>query len=661
MNLSTILWVSVALQVFAAIYALRLIPISGRMFAWSILSFAFFLMAMRRAISLLYREGYIQNEMFQALTAESVALLISMLIVTGVILIKRIFVDHEKNIGEIKTLSQVVEQNPVSTIIASPKGEIQYANPGFLGFIGLSHENCIGKNIETIHALGRDSETYDEIFHVIESGAGWTGELLIDVQNNEPRWIYARITLITNSTHTNNHIVIMLEDISETKKQQGALMRQALHDGLTDLPNRTLFTDRLEQAILAAQRDEHSLAVLLMDLDHFKEINDTLGHHIGDILLKEIGPRIHQNLRSIDTVARMGGDEFLLLLPHSGEQQSIEVAQKILLSISEPFQVDGHTLEIGASIGIAIYPAHADDPNSLIRRADVAMYDAKHKKSGFNLYDPQADQHNPGRLTMMSELRKAIAQNQLSLYYQPKINLKENKCVGVEALVRWNHPEKGQILPDAFIGDAEKSNTIKSLTQWVLTTAIEQSAQWNKEGFCIDMSVNISARDFQDPALLKLIEDKISNSSIVPACLTLELTESAVMTDTKKAFDSLSKLDKMGVKLAIDDFGTGYSSLDYLKRLPVDELKIDRSFVIDMATSKDDAAIVRSTIDLAHNLGLNVVAEGVEDQSALDLLTEMGCDTMQGYFTCRPLPANEISEYLSKFPIKSCQAAKKSS
>ncbi len=659
MNLSTILWASVALQVFAAIYALRLIPISGRMFAWSILSFAFFLMAMRRAISLLYREGYIQNEMFQALTAESVALLISTLIVTGVILIKRIFVEHEKNIEQINTLSQAIEQNPISTLITNPKGKIQYANSSFLNFKGISLNDCIGKNIETIHAIGNSHDTYKDIFNVINSGAGWSGELSTDDKNNNSRCVSVRISSVSNNKGEPDHAVFMIDDISEAKDQQNALRRQALHDSLTDLPNRTLFTDRLEQAILAAQRDEHSLAVLLMDLDHFKEINDTLGHHIGDILLKEIGPKIHQNLRSIDTVARMGGDEFLLLLPNSDEQQSIEVAQKILLSISEPFQVDGHTLEIGASIGIAIYPAHADDPNSLIRRADVAMYDAKHKKSGFNLYDPVADQHNPGRLTMMSELRKAISQNQLSLYYQPKINLKENKCVGVEALVRWDHPEKGQILPDTFIGDAEKSNTIKSLTQWVLTTAIEQSAQWNKEGFCIDMSVNISARDFQDPALLKLIEDKISNSLIEPACLTLELTESAVMTDTKKAFDSLSKLDKMGVKLAIDDFGTGYSSLDYLKRLPVDELKIDRSFVIDMATSKNDAAIVRSTIDLAHNLGLNVVAEGVEDQNSLDLLEKMGCDTMQGYFTCRPLPANEISEYLSKFPIKSCQAARK--
>ncbi|MEE8379668.1 MAG: GGDEF domain-containing phosphodiesterase, partial [Gammaproteobacteria bacterium] len=307
----------------------------------------------------------------------------------------------------------------------------------------------------------------------------------------------------------------------------------------------------------------------------------------------------------------------------------------------------------------AVYPTHADDANSMIRRADVAMYNAKHKRTGCSLYNAKDDLHNPGRLTMMTELRQAIKQNQLCLYYQPKIDIKTAKCIGVEALVRWNHPEKGQILPDIFIKDAEKSGTIKSLTQWVLTKAMEQSTLWNKEGFCIDMSVNISARDFQDPVLLKLIEDKISNSTLEPSCLTLELTESAVMTDTKKAFDSLSKLDKMGVKLAIDDFGTGYSSLDYLKRLPVDELKIDRSFVIDMATSKDDAAIVRSTIDLAHNLGLSVVAEGVEDQEALDLLKEMGCDTMQGYFTSRPLPANEISEYLSKFPIKSCQAAKK--
>jgi diguanylate cyclase (GGDEF)-like protein/PAS domain S-box-containing protein len=614
-------------------------------------------MAARRAISLLYREGYIQTEMFQALTAETVALLISTLIVTGVILIKKIFVEHEKNIGEIKTLSQVVEQNPVSTIIANPKGKIQYANPGFLSFIGLSRDDCIGKNIESIHALGKDHETYEEIFHVIDSDSDWSGELIINNIDDKPSWISARISLITNSSHENDHMVIMLEDISDSKKQQMELVKQALHDDLTDLPNRTLFMDRLEQTILAAQRDDQSLAVLLMDLDHFKEINDTLGHHIGDILLKEIGPRIYQNLRSIDTVARMGGDEFLLLLPKSNEQQSIEISKKILASITEPFLVDGHSLEINASIGIAIYPTHSDDPNSLIRRADVAMYEAKHKKSGYSLYDPKADQHNPGRLTMMSELRQAISQNQLSLYYQPKISLKTNECVGVEALVRWNHPEKGQILPDIFIEDAEKSGTIKSLTQWVLTTAVEQSAQWKKEGYCIEMSVNISARDFQDPALLQLIEDKISNSTLEPSCLILELTESAVMTDTKKAFDSLAKLDKMGVKLAIDDFGTGYSSLDYLKRLPVDELKIDRSFVIDMATSKNDAAIVRSTVDLAHNLGLNVVAEGVENQFSLDLLKEMGCDAMQGYFTSKPLPANEISEYLSNFPKMDCRAS----
>ena len=659
MNLSTILWVSVALQVFAAIYALRLIPISGRLFAWSILSFAFFLMAMRRAISLLYREGYIQNEMFQALTAESVALLISTLIVAGVILIKKIFVEHEESINEINTLSQAVEQSPISTVITNPKGEIQYANSSFLQFKGISLNDCVGKNIETISAIGNNSETYEDIFNVINSGAGWSGELSADNKDNESRCISVRISSVNNNKGEPEHAVFMIDDISEAKDQQNTLKRQALHDSLTDLPNRTLFIDRLEQAMLAAEREEKLLTVLLMDLDHFKEINDTLGHHIGDLLLKKVGPKIHQNLRSIDTVARMGGDEFLILLPGSNEEHSMEVARKILVSITEPFLVDGHTLEVGASIGIAVYPTHADDANSLIRRADVAMYDAKHKKSGCNLYNPKDDQHNPGRLTMMTELRQAIEQNQLCLYYQPKINLKENKCVGVEALVRWNHPEKGQILPDAFIVDAEKSNTIKSLTQWVLTTAIEQSAQWNKEGFCIDLSVNISARDFQDPALLKLIEDKISNSSIEPACLTLELTESAVMTDTKKAFDSLSKLDKMGVKLAIDDFGTGYSSLDYLKRLPVDELKIDRSFVIDMATSKNDEAIVRSTIDLAHNLGLSVVAEGVEDQNSLDLLEKMGCDTMQGYFTCRPLPADEISEYLSKFPIKSCQAARK--
>ncbi|WP_455198965.1 putative bifunctional diguanylate cyclase/phosphodiesterase [Kaarinaea lacus] len=649
MSLSTILWISVALQVAAAIYALRLIPLSGRLLAWMIMSVAFFLMAIRRAISLLHREGYIQSEMFQALTAETVALLISVLIITGVVLIKRIFIQHEKYIEEINTLSEAVDQSPVSTVITDPKGIIQYVNQSFLTFKGITLNNCINKNIQSTCALGKNQDTYTNIFDSINSGSTWNGEVEVEDKNKDTRCIFARISPVNNKKEEIDHIVFMLEDITEAKEQQNALKKQALHDDLTQLPNRTLFIDRLEQAMLAANRNETYLTVLLMDLDHFKEINDTLGHHIGDLLLQQIGPKIHQNLRSIDTIARMGGDEFLLLLPGSNEDHGIEVAKKILASISQPFLVDGHNLEIGASIGVAVYPTHADDANSLIRRADVAMYGAKSKQSGFNLYDPKDDFHNPGRLTLMAELRQAIELNQLCLYYQPKINIKENQCVGVEALVRWMHPEKGKLSPDVFIKSAEKAGTIKALTQWVLKEAINQAHQWNEQGFNIDISINISARDFQDPELLMLIEKLIADSSLDPSHLTLELTESAVMTDTKKAFDSLSKLDEMGIKLAIDDFGTGYSSLDYLKRLPVDELKIDRSFVVDMTTSKDDAAIVRSTIDLAHNLGLHVVAEGVEDQAALDLLKKMDCDTMQGYLTTKPLPAEKIPVFLSSY------------
>jgi diguanylate cyclase (GGDEF)-like protein/PAS domain S-box-containing protein len=649
MTIATILWISVALQVIAAIYALRLIPLSGRMLAWIILSFAFFLMALRRAISLLYQEDVIHNKFYEAISAEIVALIITILIVTGVILIKRIFMAHKKNLSDIETLSLVVEQSPISTVITDQNGEIRYVNPSFLKFKGLTLPDCIGKNIEEIKAIGYDQELYRDIFQVIHTGGTWNGEFSLDDKDHVTHCVSARISPVNDGNDAPGHVVFMLEDISEAKVQQNALKRQALHDSLTDLPNRTLFMDRLEQAILVAQRNNTSLTVMLMDLDHFKEINDTLGHHIGDNLLQQIGPKIHHNLRSVDTIARMGGDEFLLLLPGSNEEHAIEVAQKLLTSMSEPFIVDGHALEVGASIGIAIYPIHADDSNSLIRRADVAMYGAKNKRSGCNLYNPKDDQYNPGRLTMMTELRQAIEQNQLCLYYQPKIDIKTNRCLGVEALVRWIHPKKGQIQPSAFVSNAEKSGTIKSLTQWVLRNAMEQSMQWSNLGYDIDVSVNLSARDFQDPEMLQLIEDLVANSALDPSHLILELTESAVMTDTKRAYDSLSELDKIGIKLSIDDFGTGYSSLDYLKRLPVDELKIDRSFVIDMTTNKNDAAIVRSTIDLAHNLGLNVVAEGVEDQSAVDLLKEMKCDAMQGYFTSRPLPAEEITEFLSSY------------
>lgn len=645
MNLSAILWSSVALQLVAAVYALRLIPLSGRMLAWSILSFAFFLMALRRAISLLYQQGYIHNEVFQDFTAESIALLISVLTISGVLLIKRIFVDNERNTRDLNNLSQVIKQSPISTFITNQQGKILYANQSFLNFKGISLENCLGKNIVTIQALGENRAAYEEVFLAINGKTDWQGEFSVKDKNNIGHCLSTRISAVENDN--DNNIVFTMEDITAAKKQQNALKRQALYDGLTDLPNRTLFIDRLEQAILSAQRKNTSLAVILMDLDHFKEINDTLGHQYGDLLLKELGPIIHSKLRSIDTVARMGGDEFLILLPGSNEEHGMEVAEILLAAISEPFLVDGHTLEVGASMGIAIYPTHADDPNSLIRRADVAMYEAKRKRSGRNIYNPKNDQHNPVRLTMMTELRQAIDQDQLSLYYQPKMSLKTDQCVGVEALIRWDHLDRGLILPNMFIESAEKSGTIKPLTQWVLRTALAQFSQWYNQGFHIDLSVNISARDFQDPDLLTLIEKLLSDSGFEPSRLILELTESAVMTDSQKAFDALSRLDKMGVKLAIDDFGTGHSSLNYLKRLPVDELKIDKSFVRDMSTSKYDAAIVRSTIDLAHNLELHVVAEGVEDQSSLDLLKDMGCDTVQGFFKSRPLAEKIIPDFLS--------------
>jgi diguanylate cyclase (GGDEF)-like protein/PAS domain S-box-containing protein len=645
MNLSAILWSSVALQLVAAVYALRLIPLSGRMLAWSILSFAFFLMALRRAISLLYQQGYIHNEVFQDFTAESIALLISVLTISGVLLIKRIFVDNERNTRDLNNLSQVIKQSPISTFITNQQGKILYANQSFLNFKGISLENCLGKNIVTIQALGENRAAYEEVFLAINGKTDWQGEFSVKDKNNIGHCLSTRISAVENDN--DNNIVFTMEDITAAKKQQNALKRQALYDGLTDLPNRTLFIDRLEQAILSAQRNNTSLAVILMDLDHFKEINDTLGHQYGDLLLKELGPIIHSKLRSIDTVARMGGDEFLILLPGSNEEHGMEVAEILLAAISEPFLVDGHTLEVGASMGIAIYPTHADDPNSLIRRADVAMYEAKRKRSGRNIYNPKNDQHNPVRLTMMTELRQAIDQDQLSLYYQPKMSLKTDQCVGVEALIRWDHLDRGLILPNMFIESAEKSGTIKPLTQWVLRTALAQFSQWYNQGFHIDLSVNISARDFQDPDLLTLIEKLLSDSGFEPSRLILELTESAVMTDSQKAFDALSRLDKMGVKLAIDDFGTGHSSLNYLKRLPVDELKIDKSFVRDMSTSKYDAAIVRSTIDLAHNLELHVVAEGVEDQSSLDLLKDMGCDTVQGFFKSRPLAEKIIPDFLS--------------
>jgi diguanylate cyclase (GGDEF)-like protein len=431
----------------------------------------------------------------------------------------------------------------------------------------------------------------------------------------------------------------------ERRQAERALEHRALHDLLTDLPNRGLLQPRLARAVPMA-RGGSSLALLLMDLDRFKEVNDTFGHHYGDFLLQEVADRLRASTDDSATVARLGGDEFAVLLPRTTESQATSVAVRIAGALRQPVVIQGHSLDIGVSIGIALCPQQADDPESLMQRADIAMYAAKRTRAGYAVYAPEHDQHNPLHLALAADLRQAIEGGLLVLHYQPKINLNTCEIGSVEALARWHHPVHGSIPPQEFIPLAEQTGLIIPLTHWVLEASIRQCRRWQDEGIRLRVAMNLSAQNLQDHDLPALVTRLLNTHGVDPHCLQLEVTESAIMIDSSRALQALQELHEAGVDISIDDFGTGYSSLTRLRRLPVRQIKIDKSFVLEMARSEDDAFIARSVIDLGHNLGLEVVAEGVSDGEIWDLLRGMGCDVAQGFYVSHPLPAGELTTWL---------------
>jgi diguanylate cyclase (GGDEF)-like protein len=437
----------------------------------------------------------------------------------------------------------------------------------------------------------------------------------------------------------------------QVQARQTALEYHALHDSLTNLGNRNRLIDHLNLAIKQAER-EHAdgsggaLALLMLDLNHFKEVNDTLGHPAGDQLLIEVGLRLSGLLRDSDTIARLGGDEFAILLPTANETNAIKIADKIATALSHPFCLDDRQLYANASVGISLYPQHGMTARTLLQRADIAMYQAKHSKMQQAVYNSDEDQHSIERLGLMADLRQALRHNTLEIHYQPQLSLSHGTVTGMEALLRWQHPEHGYIAPEEIITLAEQTGLIHEIAYWVLGHAVTQSKNWLDAGIPLTIAVNLSAQNLQDDRVVDQVRSLLAKTQFPAQNLTLEITENAMMADPDRAVQVLTHLDAMGVRIAVDDFGTGFSSLGYLKRLPVHELKIDKSFVTDMASDDNDAVIVRSTIDLAHNLGLTVVAEGVEDQEIWDILQILRCDTAQGYFMSRPLPATEFIDWL---------------
>ena len=437
---------------------------------------------------------------------------------------------------------------------------------------------------------------------------------------------------------------------AETTSWKNKSLHESTHDALTGLPNRVLFYEKIKQAITSISGTQRTVTMLFMDLDGFKEINNTFGHATGDQALKYVSGRLQLTISTDDILARMGGDEFSVLLSmERNKETGVEVARRIKQMLSEPFVIDGQKIDLSVSIGISVCPEHAGDVDILIQCAEIASHAAKTGMEGYVVYSPELKQENPRRLILTSDLRRAIEGEQLQLYYQPKVDISTGRATGVEALLRWNHPEYGYISPEEFTRLAERTRLINELTGLVIKKSINQLKLWRKAGTEIDLSLNITAQDLNNTGLPAYIGDSLANSEVNPAMLALEITESSVMENAERALHVINQLADLKLRLSIDDFGTGYSSLAYLSKLPVHELKIDKSFVLGMRKNRNDRLIVKSTIDLGHNLGLKVTAEGIEDKPTWDTLIAMNCDLGQGYYLSPPLPEAEFMNWLAEF------------
>jgi len=462
------------------------------------------------------------------------------------------------------------------------------------------------------------------------------------------RWLLVDAVPIKDSFGRVREVVSSFTDITDRKKAEHELERQALHDPLTSLPNRSLFLDRLEQGLRTARRIATPLALLVMDLDRFKEINDTFGHRAGDLLINQVAERIRSDLRETDTVARLGGDEFAILLPGADQDGAWRVAQKIITALQRPFEIEGDAHEISVSIGMAISPQHGEDVETLLRRADIAMYAAKRTPGGSAVYAEEADPEGSNQLALMAELRHTIETDQLQVVYQPIVGFTEGEVMRVEALARWRHPSRGLVAPGEFIPLAERSGLVKSLFSRVLAMTLAQCAAWRDANLPLQAAVNLSIRNLLDPELPRVVGQALERAGIPPGWLAFEITETMLMAEPNRVLRTLAELRDLGVQLAIDDFGVGYSSLAYLQRLPAYAVKIDRSFVSRMTRDRGSAEIVKLITNLGHALGMKVVAEGIEDQATYDACAAVGCDSAQGFFVGRPMVATAIPAWLAQ-------------
>jgi diguanylate cyclase (GGDEF)-like protein/PAS domain S-box-containing protein len=553
----------------------------------------------------------------------------------------------------VSDLGAIYDAMACGVVVRNAAGEVVFANAAAKRIFGRPPEELDGRQTPGEDRRLREDGTTMPDDEVPNVAAQARGEPIRNVMmgmvrsDGYVRWLLVDAVPIKDPFGRVREVVSSFTDVTDRKKAEHELERQALRDTLTGLPNRSLLLDRLEQALRTARRLATPLALLVMDLDRFKEINDTFGHRAGDLLIGEVAQRVAAELHETDTVARLGGDEFALILPGADEGGAGHVAQKIIAALQRPFDIEGAAHEVAISIGIAVSPQHGEDVETLMRRADMAMYVAKTTPGGSAVYAEQQDPEGSNQLALMADLRHTLETDQLQVVYQPIVGFTEGGGMGVEALARWRHPERGLIAPGEFIPLAERSGLVKSLFSRVLAETLAQCAVWKQANLPVQAAINLSIRNLLDPDLPRVVGQALDRAGISPGWLAFEITESMLMAEPNRVLRTLAELRDLGVQLAIDDFGVGYSSLAYLQRLPAYAVKIDRSFVGRMTRDRGSAEIVKLITNLGHALGMKVVAEGIEDQATYDACAAAGCDSAQGFFVGRPMVATAIPAWLA--------------
>ena len=555
--------------------------------------------------------------------------------------LKRQLQDRER----LRQAAVVFDCTREGVLVSDSRGVIVHVNRALVEITGYPAEEVLGRRPNMFKSGRHGPAFYQAMFKTIDERGEWHGEIWNRRKSGEvyPQWQTVRS--ITDDKGQVSHYVAVFSDISAIKNSQTELARLVHHDPLTDLPNRLLFTDRTEQALASAQRHQTGCALLMIDLDHFKIINDSLGHNVGDLLLKAVAERLLRVFGKGFTVARLGGDEFAVLVDSCAQvSQAAVLAQQVLEVMKAAFDIDRHQLFISASVGISVFPSDALNAEQLLRNADSALFKAKSSgREGYALYTEELTAHAQYRIEVASDLRRALEQQELRVYYQPVHDLQTSRLIGVEALVRWQHPLRGLLSPGEFIPIAERTGLIAEIDAWVLEQACWQMVQWQAQGVKLSfVAVNISSRLFARPELFTLVSTVLADTELDPALLELEVTESAVMDNSQVALEQMHRLRALGLRLAIDDFGTGFSSLLRLKRLPVQKLKIDQGFVAGLPGDNDDVAIVRAVIALGQSMGLQVHAEGIEQVEQAQFLLDLNCNLGQGYWFGRPMPARDL-------------------